>query len=424
MQAAYSARHKVQVRELLDEAPGPQSLEPLEKPSDPRTRALEKRISFLEAKIKDLEEELERARAHLAVDVDVSDFAPAEATEADDPETLMRALRRDPRDEEALRAIIQAWDARGESDRARAALAVLEFVGKLEPAEKERRAKERVGGLIQPQHALEPDAWTKLLLHPDEESTVGDVLGVVAPAVLLGRVSALRRDKQLEAIEADKIADPATSTVQAVRCFTWASAILGMAPPRLVIDPKKAVRAELICAIPPALRLGGQVLSGRSPTELAFVAGDTLTRYRSEHFVLALFPDVRDLEDVFLAALSIGNPGLPLTAAVKARVMPIAKAIEPILEPQAIDRLRGAFLRFVEEGGRTNLHRWAAAVAKTAARAGFLMADDLSAASRMLESEPGEQASERMDDLLSFALSDRYTKLQRRLGLDAAGGQG
>src|SRR6185295_12803161 len=97
-------------------------------------------------------------------------------------------------------------------------------------------------------------------------------------------------------------------------------------------------------------------------------------------FVKLLVPDARGLEDIFLAALSIGNPGLPLSAQVKQLVVPIAKAIEPILEPSSIDRLRGHFLRFVEEGGRANLNRWAISADKTCARAGLLLANDLKAA--------------------------------------------
>lgn len=72
---------------------------------------------------------------------------------------------------------------------------------------------------------------------------------------------------------------------------------------------------------------------------------------REEHFVRLLFPTIQGLEDIFLAALSIGNPGLPLSAETRQRVVPISKAIEPILEARGIDRLRGCFLRFVEEGG-------------------------------------------------------------------------
>ncbi len=118
----------------------------------------------------------------------------------------------------------------------------------------------------------------------------------------------------------------------------------------------------------------------------------------------------------------IGNPGLPLSAAVKARVTPIAQAISPILEPMQVDRLRGHFLRFVEEGGRTNLQRWATAVDCTSARSGLLLSNDLGAARAMIAQEDAAGAEEKMDDLLVFVTSERYAKLRKQLGV-AIGGE-
>ena len=138
---------------------------------------------------------------------------------------------------------------------------------------------------------------------------------------------------------------------------------------------------------------------------------------REEHFVRLLFPTIQGLEDIFLAALSIGNPGLPLSAETRQRVVPISKAIEPILDPRGIDRLRGCFLRFVEEGGRTNLQRWAATVDKTAARTGLLLAGDLRSAQSVLTLEDPLRAKERMDDLLAFAVSERHAKLRKQIGI-------
>ena len=133
--------------------------------------------------------------------------------------------------------------------------------------------------------------------------------------------------------------------------------------------------------------------------------------------VRTLIPSIADVEEVFLAALSIGNPGLPLSASVKQLVVPIARAIEPILEPSAVDRLRGHFLRFVEEGGRTNLHRWAASVHKTAARTGLLLSNDLAAAESVLAIEDPAHVEEKMNDLIVFATSDRYARLRKQLGI-------
>jgi hypothetical protein len=418
LQAAYVAKHQVVIREEDDEAPPAASLQPLEPATDQRTLALQRRIGVLEQRIRDLEHELEEARAHVAVDVDLSDFTPKEKSAPDDdPLELQRVLRHDPRDVGSLHSLFRAYRKSGDVDRAWCVSQALVY---LEQANDEERAlftAHRTESLIRPKQSLGHDGWTKLLFHPEEEPLTGDIFSVVAPAVLLGRLSALRRDKQLPKLDAAKMQDPVQSTVKAVRCFAWAAAILGMASPQLYVEPDFAGTVELVPAIPPVARLGAKALSGRTSGELSFLAGKHLAYHREEHFVRLLVPSISDLEEIYLAALSIGNPGLPLNANVKQLVLPIAKAIEPILEPPAIDRLRGHFLRFVEEGGRTNLHRWASSVHKTATRAGLLLSNDLRAAHGVLEQEDKEHLKERMDDLLVFVTSDRYARLRKQIGI-------
>ncbi|HEU4536468.1 MAG TPA: hypothetical protein VFS00_20225 [Polyangiaceae bacterium] len=425
--AAYEVRHRVRVREIVPEVdvPGPASLAPLAPATDPRTLALERRIAQLEARVKDLERELEEARAHVAVEVDLSDVgAPAPARHAaadEDPAELQRRLRRSPRDLDALRALYAAYAARGDDDRRWCVGHALAFLDAASDAERAFVAQHQpASGLIRPQHALSQEAWRRLLFHPDEEVLTGEIFAVIAAPVLLGRVSALRRDKALPALDPERKQDPASSTVQAVRCFAWAAATLGMPPPPLYTDPAYGGLAELVPGLPPASRLGKLALSGREPRELAFVAGRHLSWYREEHFVRCLVPSIPDLEDLFVAALAIGNPGIPLSPDLKRRVAPLARAIEPVLEPLYVDRLRGHFLRFVEEGGRTNLQRWATSADRTACRAGFLLSGDLAAARAMLELEDPVQARERVDDLLVFATSERYALLRKQLGVAIA----
>ena len=98
----------------------------------------------------------------------------------------------------------------------------------------------------------------------------------------------------------------------------------------------------------------------------------------------------------------------------------VTPAIEPVLEASSIDRLRGHFMRFIEEGGRTNLQRWAAAAERTGARAGLLLANDLGAAHAVLKLEDPATADSRMDDLLAFVTSDRYAKVRKQIGLAVA----
>ncbi|HTJ84936.1 MAG TPA: hypothetical protein VL400_24630 [Polyangiaceae bacterium] len=414
--AAWEARHRSAVREPAREEAPAMSLRPLELESDPQVKALRRRIQDLELRVHELEKELEEAKSSIAVEVDFSDMQSAAAAPADDPEELYRRIRHDPRDVASLRGLYRALkDA--EPDRAVRAARVLDFLGEANDEEKAAAKQGDPGGLIKPTASLTSDAWKRNLFHPDEELLTGEIFAVVTSPVLLGRVTVLRHQNALPKLDPARLQDTKTSTVQAVRCFAWAASILGMSAPPLYADPQWDGLAEMVPGVPPSSRLGKRALSGRSPAELAFLAGVHLASYREDHFVKLLIPSIPDLEDIFLAALTIGQPQLPLAAAAKARALPIAKAIEPIMDAAQKDRLRGHFLRFVEEGGRTNLNRWAHAAEMTTMRAGLLLADDLGAAKRVLDLSGKGDATELVDDLLVFYTSDRCSRLRKQLGI-------
>lgn len=417
--ASYEIRTRVTVRR--DDAPhadlAPASLAPLDASTDPRLLALQRRIAHLEARVVELTRELEEARANVAVEVDFSGVDTTPADESEDLDEIFRRVRHAPREIVSLRAMFRAATRTGDVDRAFGAAHALCYLGAANADETALYETHKTVGLVKPSAALDRDSWKRLLFHPDEEVLAGDIFAAVVPAVLLGRVAALRHAKALPVLDPQKRVDPRTTTVQAARCFAWAASILGMPAPPLYTDPAYAGAVELLPGIPPASRLGKLALSGRSPAELAFLSGMHLAFYREEHFVHLLLPSLFDIEDVFLAALTIGNPGLPLSGEVKKRVTPIARALEPLLEAPQIDHLRGHFLRFVEEGGRTNLNRWTAAADRTACRAGLLLSNDLWAADKMLEVTSAEDRESKVDDLIVFMASDRYSSLRRRIGI-------
>jgi hypothetical protein len=419
LQAAYEARHRIRIREEATTAPA--SLAPVEPATDARTLALARKVAALSARVAELERELEEARAQVSIEVDLSDVAPARTagtpTIDEDATELLRRVRHDPADDGILHTLFQYFGSKGELDRQWCTAHTLVYLGAANNEEAEVAAKHATEALIRPKGALTREGWARLLVHPEEEQLTGEIFAVVVPAVLMGRLSALRRDKALLKLDPGKKQDAAKTTVQAVRCFSWGAAILGMAPPQLYADPDYPGTVEMVPGVPPSTRIGAQGLSGRSSTELAFLAGRHLAMHRVDHFMRLLIPQIRDLEDIFLAALSIGNPGLPMSAQVKELVIPIAKAIEPILEPASVDRLRGHFLRFIEDGGRTNLQRWAASVDKTAARSGLLLANDLRAADALLKLEDPAHKDEKMKDLLVFVMSERYAKLRKQIGI-------
>jgi len=417
LQAAYEARHHVRIRELAEEAIPPSIVVTPGPARDPHILMLEAEVAALSARVAELTRELEQARAHEVVEVDLSDMPVANSASTEETaDELGRRVRADPRDIASLRGLYRLFTRQGELDRRWLVAGALSYLGAANEDEIAVERRYRPEGLIRPSSSLGEQGW-KLLFHPEEELLTGQIFAVIAPAVLLGRVSALRRDKALPKLDPGRKQDPRVSTLQAVRCFAWAGAILGMGTPPLYADPDFTGFAEMIPGLPPAVRLGKGALAGRSPFELAFIAGRHLCWYREEHFVRLLVSSVPDLEDLFLSALSIANANIPLTAEIRRRVAPIAKAIEPVLEPIAIDRVRGHFLRFLEDGGRTNLHRWATAAERTAGRAGLLLANDLAAAHQVFELEDPRSVGARMDDLLAFVASERCGNLRKQIGL-------
>jgi hypothetical protein len=238
---------------------------------------------------------------------------------------------------------------------------------------------------------------------------------VIASAALLGRVSAMRRDRALPVLDPEKRQDATTSTISAVRAVGWAAATLGMRAPAVYVAPEEPAAFEIVTAVPPALRIGGPMLAGQTAQRLAFHCGRHLSWFREEHFVCTLIPTVTYLEDLFLAALSIGAPHVELLPEVRARVALVAEAIVPVLEPAAIERLQRQVARFLAQGGRTSLRRWAQAAEWTALRTGLLLCDDLATASDIVRGEPN--GADRVRELERFWASDDAGALRVQLGI-------
>jgi hypothetical protein len=412
MLAAYEMHHRVRVVEHHER----QSIAPAADPSDDDKVGLLLRIRELESRVRELEDEVQRLEANISVEIDVGPIEGGEFPAEHDIEGAWRRVRRDPTNPDALIALGEALDAEGARDRrlfVAQALTVIDAAG----IHDEKWVNDHKDlTLPRPQAGLSQSAWTDQLLHPDQEITTGNIFGIIAPAVLLGKVAALGREGHLYKPTAEQKQDPAQSTVSAVRAIAWAAAVLGVGMPTVVVDPKCEGEFVHTPALPPMTLVASGALSGRAQLELAFLAGRHLTMYRAEHYVRALFPAVPDLEDLFLAALTLGNPALPLAADVKQRAVPIAAALAPLLQATQMDALRAHLLRFVEEGGRTNLQRWGVAVDKTACRAGLLLCGDLVTAADVLKAEEGPNG-ELLRDLIAFATSAAHANLRGQLGI-------
>lgn len=366
-----------------------------------------------------LQRALEEAQAAVNVEVDLSGWAgsPGDSLE---PDEVWKQVRQSPLDPECYRNLADAHRQAGNEDGVFLTSQALVALGQANQEEHDRFERHRQKGLIAPHASIDSESWQTTLFHPEQEPLTGAIFSVVAPAILVGRVTTLRRDGALHLPSSENRQDPDNSTITAVRAVSWGATLLGLPKPRVYVEKDREASYVHAPGVPPFTVVGRGALSGRSAPELAFLVGRHLSGYRGEHFVKTLFRATEDLEDLFLAALLIANPKLPIHGAKRARVEPLARAIEPLLDPAQLDALRAHYFHFAEAGGRTNLQRWGSAVEKTAARVGLALGQDLPCCLALLETEEGPQGPLSLD-LLAYSTSPRFLRLRRSLGVELKG---
>lgn len=411
---AYETHHRVKVKlrsEPRDAADQPAAPDAAHTPAQ-----LLAQIERLTHRIHQLEEELREARSHMNVEVDLTGLSPSAPAVDESVEQLRAKIRRDPTNPELFARLYQAAAHDGDRDLELRAAQALVLLGAAEPAQAAFAAEYQPKGLLAPKRALTSTDWNGALIHPEFEIVTGQILSLITPAALMGRVAGLRSDGQLSHPPDSQREDAGRTTVMAARALAWAAAVLGMPTPAIYADAERDAAYAHVIDLPPYSVAGKAVLSGRTQLENAFLAARHMTYYRAEFFVKVMCPAVTDLEDLFLAALLVASPGLPIAKHVRARVEPISKALQPLLEPERRDALREQFKAFVADGGRTNLLSASDSIDKTACRAGLLLCGDLSCAARVLADEEGPEGPLRAD-LLGFHVSERHGELRRRLSI-------
>jgi len=132
-------------------------------------------------------------------------------------------------------------------------------------------------------------------------------------------------------------------------------------------------------------------------------------------------PTVGELKIVFLAALRLVQPKFEVKADLQQPVGQYLDALRKLVPPQMHEQLGVVVQRFVTAKGEADLHKWSNAVDLTATRAGFLVANDLDVAARLVQTEPVSvgvaEPKDKIRDLIQWSISDEYFTLREHLGL-------
>ena len=271
---------------------------------------------------------------------------------------------------------------------------------------------------------LSEEQWQKHIYHPDQSRYVSHVFATVSMAVAATGAQELKHYGLRRKDRRDVENDPLLFS----KVMAFASRFLGVHRPDVYLRQEQPGDMDLANArekgqLLPSLVVGSSLLQGHSVTELAYVIGKRLTLMRPDHLVRwpQVVPTVAALKSVFLAALRLIEPSLPVDPAYEASVADFAKRLKATVPPQALEQLQVVVQRFLESQAEADLKKWSTAVDFTSSRAGFLLSGDLETTVRMVQAEPAAvgmpEPTEKIRDLIEWCISEDHFALREQLGL-------
>ncbi|HEY8092104.1 MAG TPA: hypothetical protein VIF09_29790 [Polyangiaceae bacterium] len=310
----------------------------------------------------------------------------------------------------------------GRTDRAWLTATVLEDLGATDMDQQLVVDQFRADGPIRPARSLDDPSWDELLRAPGADDVVAEVLRSIVDAAAAIRVDELKDAKKLVTLDPGR-KQSATSTVSVVRSFQWAAQVLGVPAPELYVMESVPGGIAAAQVGVPSTALGPDVLRGLGVKDLAFLAGRHLAYYRREHYTLVHYPTMNELAALFLGAVKVVLPDLPVPGHLQDAAARKRKQLGKQLGDAERKQLKAAVERLDARGGRVDFAAWIRSVELTAQRAGLLLCGDLRVATGRIGAETRHIAEltteQKRGDLLAFCASEKLARARLVLGVEA-----
>jgi len=162
--------------------------------------------------------------------------------------------------------------------------------------------------------------------------------------------------------------------------------------------------------------VGAEMLSGKSEKELAFQLGKCMTYFLPMHVLAGIYSQA-ELKTLFLAAMRLALPGEEVSG--DENVSAVAEELEQRISAGQRDALAEKMRTLQSE--QLNLNSWINNIELSANHAGLLMCNDFEVAMKALRADTLSMGSlppkDKAQDLVLYAIGDRYASLRRQLGV-------
>jgi tetratricopeptide (TPR) repeat protein len=329
-----------------------------------------------------------------------------------------RILQQDPYCADAYRMLGQVYAGARQPDGAWCASQVLTVLNAANPREEMFfKTHRRRDGLV-PDTQLNDDDWTRLVVHPQLNPMLTNIMALIEPCMVEVRATRLEATGYAN----QEALDPVKQTAPLVHALRHAAHLLRLPLPLLFHDPDSDRGVVMPNTTPRCLELGRAAMSGDiSPRRAAFVAATHLTSLKRGLFVRYLVSTPAALKAWVIAAVKLVVPRIPVAPDLEGPVTDAHQALSEYHRSQLLDRLAQPVNRLLKEDTRLDVAKWLAAVDFTVDRVGLIASDDLKTALEVLgasqRADAGFAAADRARELVRYAASSQYIALRDRLRL-------
>ncbi len=326
-------------------------------------------------------------------------------------------INKNPYRVDSYKALRKLYFDHRQYDKAWCLCSTLAFLKKADTEEQQFFEQYRTRGSVRAQARLDNERWIKDLFHKEESIYIGKIFELVTRSVRAIKVQPIKafglKKNQKR---------PVNDTLTFSKTFFYAAQVMNIpVVPDLYIQDDKPGGLNFAVTDPMASACGASLLSGYSPQDLLFMVTKHLAYYRPEHYIRWVLPTRGELKNLLLAAMKIGQPDFNLPKDKSGSLAQYVQALRQNLNPMETENLSKIVKKFIGSGEQADLKGWIKTVEITACRAGFLLANDLETAAKMIQAETGGveeiPAKEKIKELVLFSISEQYFKLRETLGI-------
>ena len=268
---------------------------------------------------------------------------------------------------------------------------------------------------------LTGELWRKVV-HPDENPYLAAMLALLSPAIAMTTA----QPQKVMGFDRHARVDVAANDWPYAAALRYVANTIESTIPDLFIKKDAPGTVSLVnlkdkTALAPALVVGIGFDQLSSQSEVIFDLAKRMVQLRPERFPRFALATGAALEIAVRAGLQLG--GSPIGHGDHgSEVDKMAKILDGSIAPPLRAELKGLARRYVEAcGEQVDIGKWIIASDLTASRAALVLCGDIVAASRVLAIEPSGQSpllvAERMNDLLSYFVSDDHFAVRAALGM-------